>query len=195
MKYKLFFLGLLSCFLAAPCYSNAPSISKQQAFIVVQQFLSNQVLYWSPIQFPVQIERKSKSRLAKQLDALFKAQQLNREKGKKWVNANNISEHRERISLYWDYALDNNHSSGFAYGNASLKRIEQLSKAKNYAGEFYIQMRISWYVENMPAWSKRPEFHSVRLLRRSKESFSKPFIKSLYLHYKQGKWVVWQPKT
>lgn len=191
MKYRLFLL--MSLFLSTASHAG-PNISKQQAFDVVQQFLQAQNLYWSPVEFPIQIERKSKSRLAKQLDALFKAQQLNRTKGKKWVSANNISENRQRIALYWDYDLDNQHKEGLVYGQAKLKSIDVLSQAKNYSGEFYAQAHISWYVDSMPAWTKRPEFHSIRLIRRSKESFSKPFVKSLYLHHVQNKWVVWQSK-
>lgn len=191
MKYCLFLL--MSLFVSTASHAE-PNISKQQAFDVVQQFLQAQNLYWSPVEFPIQIERKSKSRLAKQLDVLFKAQQLNRTKGKKWVSANNISENRQRIALYWDYDLDNQHKEGFVYGQAKLKSIDALSQAKNYSGEFYAQAQISWYVDNMPVWTKRPEFHSIRLIRRSKESFSKPFVKSLYLHYAQNKWVVWQSK-
>lgn len=196
MKYHILlfssFCLLFSLFSHA---ATPPSLSSEQAKGVIQSFLQSQKLYWSPVEFPIQIERKSQSRLAKQLDALFKAQQLSREKGSKWVDSNNISEKRKRVALYWDYSLDTNHKSGFVYGRANLKRIMQQSEVKDYSGQYYVQVHISWYVDNMPAWTKRAEFHSIRLIRRSKESFSRPFEKALYLHYENNNWVVWQPKN
>lgn len=195
MKYRIFLIASFSLLFTLSSHADAPSLSADQARNVIQTFLQSQKLYWSPVEFPIHIERKSKSRLAKQLDALFKAQQLNREKGSKWVDSDNISEKRKRVSLYWDYSLDTEHSSGFVYGRANLKRIVQQSEVKNYSGEYYAQIHVSWYVDNMPAWTKRAEFHSIRLIRRSKESFSRPFEKALYLHYENNKWVVWQPKN
>lgn len=196
MKYHIFLFSFFSLLLSTAVYATQPSISNKQAHNVIAEFLRSQTLYWSPVEFPIQIERKSTSRLAKQLDTLFKAQKLNRVKGSKWVDATNLSEKRERLSLYWDYNLDTgSHKSGFVYGRANLKRIIELSDVKNYSNDFYVHAHVSWYVDSMPDWVKRPEFHSIRLIRRSKESFSHPFEKSLYLHYENKKWVVWQPKT
>lgn len=196
MKYHIFLFTFLNLLLTMTANAAAPTISQEQAHNAIENFLKKQPLYWSPVEFPIQIERKSKSSLAKQLDSLFKAHKLNRVKGSKWVDATNLSERRERLSLYWDYNLDvGGHKSGFVYGRANLKRIIELSEVKNYSNDFYVHAHISWYVDNMPDWVKRPEFHSIRLIRRSKESFSRPFERSLYLHYENKQWVVWNPKT
>lgn len=195
MKYRIFLFSFLGLSLSFWSHSAAPKLSSEQAHRVVQQFLQSQKLYWSPSQFPIQIERKSKSALAKQLDILFQQHYLNRTKGSKWVEANNISEKRQRIALYWDYNLDTHHESGFIYGRANLKRVIERSEVKNYSGNYYVQVHISWYVDQMPDWTQRPEFHSIRLIRRSKESFNRPFERVLYLHHRKGRWVVWKPKA
>jgi len=67
----------------------------------------------------------------------------------------------------------------------------ELSSPYQIGDYYYAEVYIQWYVDDLQEWAKDPAFRSARTLRRSLESFQKPFEKRVYLQYDGESWGFW----
>ena len=176
-----------------------PVLGPNTAEQLIDQGLQSEKLLWLPFPLPYEVERRSNSKDAQLLAALMKYKLVEREKSMVMEDIREQGEARKRLKLLWVYRYPDNKpmldQEGFYYGRAKLKKIMELSDPYPKGDAFYVRAFVQWYVDDMQRWIKDPAFRVARTLRRSGESFDKPFEKSVYLEYHDGQWRYWQPQA
>ena len=176
-----------------------PFIGTNQASQLINQALKSKDLKWLPFPMPYNIDRSSKSKEARFLSALVDHKLLMRKKQTRMVTVeeNGISKRKVSVSWIYDYPLSNgerNTDEGFYYGYGRLKNIMELSPPYLIGDFYYVEAYIQWYVEDLQEWVQDAAFDRARTLRRSRESFDKPFEKRVFLQYDGKSWAFWDGK-
>lgn len=102
---------------------------------------------------------------------------------------------KKRVVLTWDYrAINEQAPEGFYYGVRRVKEIMSLSEPQQQANDTYAEAMVAWYVDDIEDWVRDPAFRAARTLRRSQESFQKPFETRVIFKYENGRWQIWRPE-
>lgn len=174
-----------------------PALSEQQAAAVIDQALKNEPLIWLPFPLPYDVDRASRDKDALLLAALFDHDLVVREKTMDMVSVDGPNGSRRQVRVGWRYNYNEQSqqsatAEGFYYGRGRLKNILELSPPYLIDQYYYAEAYVQWYVEDLPAWVSDPVFQRARTLRRSSESFEKPFEKRVFLMHDGTSWGFWQ---
>ncbi|ASP40251.1 hypothetical protein CHH28_16900 [Bacterioplanes sanyensis] len=174
-----------------------PELSEQLAAKLIDQALRNEPLLWLPFPLPYDVDRASRSKDAQLLAALHDHDLLVREDTMEMVTVESASGTRRQVRVGWRYDYPNETAEsqtveGFYYGRGRLKNIMELSPAYLIGDYYYAEAYIQWYVEDLQDWVTDPVFLQARTLRRSQESFEKPFEKRIFLMHNGTDWGFWQ---
>lgn len=189
------FVSYLLVFLITPAMAQ-PVLGVNTAAAVIDRGLQAQPLMWLPFPLPYEIDRSSRSKDARLLEALFEHGLVAREKTMRMEELPGGSETRKKLHLLWVYdypqAQPQETAEGFYYGRGRLKHIMDLSSPYLIGRYYYAEAYVQWYVDDMQDWISDPAFRIARTLRRSAESYSKPFEKRVYLQFDGGQWALWK---
>lgn len=187
-------LLLLSGFSAAQ-----PFLGTNQASQLINQALKSKDLKWLPFPMPYAIKRSDKGKDARFLSALVDHKLLVRKKETRMVSVEENGKSKRKVMVSWvyDYPLTNGERTtdeGFYYGYGKLKNIMELSKPYLIGEYYYVEAYIQWYVEDLQEWVQDAAFDRARTLRRSRESFDKPFERRVFLQHDGESWAYWEGK-
>ncbi len=207
MKRKSSFWGrkgvcLLLCFSSLvwaemPTEVNPPSF--EDAKWLIETLMAEEPLLLKPFKFPKDVDRSD----AEQTLLLnFWHEKGLLDRGEIRFNAyKEVYGKRRRVSVAgYRYTLPEEHpgvtGDGFIYGSARIKRILKISKPSFIGHTFFCEAATEWYVVDMPEWSRDPlMLQSYRELRRSQESYEKPFERPYYFEYQEDVgWILWKKK-
>lgn len=192
MKPLIITILLLFCGVA----SAQPVLGENTATVLISRALQAEPLLWLPFPMPYEIERSSEDKDAGLLDGLFRFGLLQRDKNMKMAEVEENGRRKRKVLATWiyDYPQARREQAtpeGFYYGTGKLKNIVELSRPYQIGDFYYAEAYIQWYVDDLQEWAKDPAFRTARTLRRSLESFRKPFEKRVYLQYDGNSWGFW----
>jgi hypothetical protein len=180
-----------------PTQVDPPSID--QVSWLIESLMDEEPPVLKPFDFPKEVDRSDTQQVTL-LDVWFKKGLLTRE----LIRFNAVKEVQGRKRLIsisgYRYDLDVSQPSvstrGLVYGQAKIKRIISISAPSFITYTFFSEVYLQWYVDNIADWAQTPlMLKSYRELRRSKESFEKPFEKRFYFEYQEDVgWVLWKEK-
>lgn len=169
-----------------------PAFGPNIAASILQQGFAGERLFWTPMRLPLQVERSSTSRDAVTLAALFRHKMVTRDKK---MHMEDMGGSKKRVVLTWDYhAINDQNPAGFYYGIRRVKEIMSLSEPQQQANDIYAEATVAWYVDDIEDWVRDPAFRAARTLRRSQESFQKPFETRVIFKHENGRWQIWRPE-
>ncbi|MCD8522046.1 MAG: hypothetical protein LRY66_06695 [Saccharospirillaceae bacterium] len=173
-----------------------PVIGNNTAAALVSRALEAEPLLWLPFPMPYEIERNRQDKDAGLLDGLFRFGLLRRDSEMKMTDVEENGRRKRKVVAVWiyDYPLahrEQGTQEGFYYGTGKLKNILEVSSPYRIGEYYYAEVYIQWYVDDLQEWVKDPAFRSARTLRRSLESFRKPFEKRVYLQHDGQSWGFW----
>ena len=192
MKPLIITILLLCC----GTVSAQPVLGENTAAELVSRALQAEPLLWLPFPMPYEIERSSKDKDAGLLDGLFRYGLLQRDKQMRVAEVEEDGRRKRKVLATWiyDYPLEHREQGtqeGFYYGTGKLKKLVELSSPYKIGDYYYAEAYIQWYVDDLQLWAKDPAFRTARTLRRSLESFQKPFEKRVYLQHDGDSWGFW----
>ena len=169
-----------------------PAFGPNMAASVLQEGFADERLYWTPMRLPMQVERASTNRDATTLAALFRYEKVARDE-KMYMEDTGLG--KKRVVLTWNYHVPNGEEpEGFYYGIRRVKEIMSLSEPQQQGRDVYAEAMVAWYVDEIEDWVRDPAFRAARTLRRSQESFQKPFETRVIFKHENGRWQVWRPE-
>ncbi|WP_320820520.1 hypothetical protein [Thalassolituus sp.] len=185
---------ILTILLLFSCFGlTQPAFGPNMAASVLQQGFAGERLFWTPMRLPMQVERASTSRDAVTLAALLRHQMVARDE---MMHMEDMGAGKKRVVLTWDYrALNDEDPEGFYYGIRRVKEIMSLSEPQQQGGDTYAEAVVAWYVDDIESWVRDPAFRAARTLRRSQESFQKPFETRVIFKHENGRWKIWRPEN
>lgn len=172
-----------------------PILSMADAQRIIDHALQQQPQLWLPFEIPYRVERADRSTEAQFLEALFDHGLLRRDTDMRMRTITVNGRERRQVVAEWvyDYPESSPHSgSGFYYGRARLKQIVDLSAPYLVGQYYYVEAFIQWYVDDQQGWIDDPLFEAARTLRRTRESFTKPFERRVFLMHDGVSWSFWQ---
>lgn len=185
------FLLLMSGYLLAQ-----PTLSATDAQRIIDHALQQQPQFWLPFEIPIRVERADRGTEAQFLEALFDHGLLHREGEMRMRTLLVNGRERRQVVAEWAYnypeSLERPSGMGFYYGRARLKHLVDLSTPYLVGQYHYIEAYIQWYVDDQQAWINDPLFEAARTLRRTRESFAKPFERRVFLMHDGASWSYWQ---
>lgn len=175
-----------------------PALGSSEAATLIEKGLQAEPLIWLPFPLPYEVEQSDRGKDALLLDALFRHALVEREKVMRMDDAAD-GINRRKVKLLWSYNYplerrEQGTPEGFYYGRGKLRRIVELSAPYLIGEYYYAEAYIEWYVDDMQAWIEDPAFRTARTLRRSVESYQKPFETRVYLQHDGKKWALWKGK-
>lgn len=186
---------IVTFFLLMSGYSLAqPTLSAAEAQRIIDHALQQQPQLWLPFDIPYRVDRADRSTEAQFLEALFDHGLLQRDAEMRMRTLTVNGRERRQVVAEWvyDYPAAAPHSgTGFYYGRARLKRIVDLSVPYLVGQYYYVEAFIQWYVDDQQAWIDDPLFEAARTLRRTRESFAKPFERRVFLMHDGVSWSFW----
>jgi len=184
---------LLQLFLLLiPHFSLAgPLISPDLAHDVLEREYIGQKLYWTPMRLPLTVKQGDTSRDGQTLDALFRAGAVLRER---LISTEDVGNGRRRVVMNWTYNWADLDQEGVYYGTRQVLDIQSVSPAVQQGERWFAQVRLRWYVDDLPDWLSDPTLRKARTIRRSMESHHRPFETSLTLEHREGRWQIWVPE-
>lgn len=189
-------ISILLLLHAAFASAAQPVLGENTAAAVIDRGLQAEPLMWLPFPLPYEIEQSSSSKDAKLLSALFDHGLVTREKQMRMEDMPDSAQTRKKLLLLWRYdypqAQNAETPEGFYYGHGRLKHIVELSSPYLIGSYYYAEAYIQWYVDDMQDWITDPAFRIARTLRRSAESYSRPFEKRVYLQFDGNHWALWK---
>ncbi|MEN9465616.1 MAG: hypothetical protein RL217_1797 [Pseudomonadota bacterium] len=194
MKKSYVLAWVLGCFIFSQTQAlPSPSISEAKA--LAAQSLG-QPLYWSPFRMPYEVAQNSQATDAKFLQTLYKNNMVAREPIEEKVSREVNGVERTQLELRWRYNYRTPPKSfeeeGFYYGDGQVLSVK-IHPSVETSRQLLAQLDVRWGVKNIQSWVKDPVFKQARTLRRSLESQTAPFEKTLYVQYQKGAWGLWQP--
>ncbi|KZZ44221.1 MAG: hypothetical protein MK185_06970 [Saccharospirillaceae bacterium] len=176
-----------------------PFIGTNHASQLIDDALKSKDLKWLPFPMPYSIVRADKGKDARFLSALSDHKLLMRKKETRMATVEENGKRKRKVLVSWiyDYPASDGESltdEGFYYGYGRLKNILELSKPYLIGDYYYVEAYIQWYVDDMQEWIKDSAFDDARTLRRSRESFLRPFEKRVFLQYDGNSWAFWEGK-
>ena len=178
-----------------------PFIGSNHAAKIIDEALKRKDLKWLPFPMPYEVERSAQSKDARFLAALVDHDLLVRKKETKMVTVEVNGAKRRKVQVGWVYdypgaqaGAASQTDEGFYYGYGRLKNIMELSRPYLIGDYYYVEAYIQWYVDDLQHWVQDAAFDGARTLRRSRESFAKPFEKRVYLQYDGDSWAFWDGK-
>ncbi|MFC3680883.1 hypothetical protein [Bacterioplanoides pacificum] len=192
---KPLFIAFLLLFPACG-WADQPFLGENYAAKLIDQALQQKDLKWLPFPMPYRIDRAANSKEARFLSALADHRLLVREKETRMVTVEVNGAKRRKVQVGWLYNYPGADSSditdeGFYYGFGRLKNIMEISKPYQIGEYYYVEAYVQWYVDDLQSWVQDAAFDGARTLRRSRESFSKPFERRVYLQYDGHSWAFW----
>ncbi|WP_430461926.1 hypothetical protein ACQUQU_03800 [Thalassolituus sp. LLYu03] len=190
---------LLMAFLLVfmPAKAAQPALGKNEAATLIDQGLAAEPLIWLPFPLPYTVDQTDKNKDGLLLDALFRHGLIEREKDMRMVEVTEAGFTRRKVQLRWVYNYSQERREqgtpeGFYYGKGKLKKVVELSAPYLIGDYYYAEAYVQWYVTDIQDWIADPAFRSARTLRRTLESYEKPFEKRLYLQFDGGSWALWK---
>ena len=176
-----------------------PFLGTNQASQLINQALKSKDLKWLPFPMPYAVKRSDKGKDARFLSALVDHKLLVRKKETRMATVDENGQRKRKVMVSWiyDYPLTNGERTtdeGFYYGYGKLKNIMELSKPYLIGDYYYVEAYIQWYVEDLQEWVQDAAFDRARTLRRSRESFDKPFERRVFLQHDGESWAYWEGK-
>lgn len=171
------------------CSWAIPYISPEVAQEVLTRDYAGQSLYWKPTELPLTVELNENHSVANQLAGLFDQGLIQRERV---LTSKAIGDNRKRIVLQWHYQWPDPDQEGIKYGVRRLHSLLALTEPIQQEGIWYAEVRVRWWVDDMPSWTGKKAFKKIRIMRRSLESRNKPFETTLILVLKDNRWRLWQ---
>lgn len=191
-------LILMLLLLSPVCWSQ-PFLGLNQAKGIIEQALKRKDLKWLPFPMPYSVQRSDKGKDARFLSALVDHKLLVRRKETRMVSVEENGKRKRKVMVSWVYDYPGSDGKtatdeGFYYGFGRLKNIMELSSPYLIGDYYYVEAYIQWYVDDMQPWIQDSAFDGARTLRRSRESFKKPFEKRVFLQYNGDSWAFWEGK-
>lgn len=179
--------------------SAQPFLGENQATKLIDEALKRKDLKWLPFPMPYDVERSSQGKDARFLSALVDHGLLVRKKETKMVTVEENGATRRKVQVGWIYDYPGaegevNTDEGFYYGYGRLKTVMEISTPYQIGQFFYVEAYIQWYVDDQQEWIHDAAFDGARTLRRSRESYEKPFEKRVYLQHDGDSWAYWDGK-
>lgn len=168
-----------------------PYISPEVAQEVLTRDYAGQSLYWKPAELPLTVDLNDSNSVANQLAGLFDKGLIERERV---LTTKDLGKGRKKIVLQWRYQWPSSDQEGIPYGIRRLHSLLALTEPIQQDGIWYVEVRMRWWVDNMPSWTSTEAFRKARLMRRSRESQDKPFETTLILLLKENRWRLWKPE-
>lgn len=194
MKKSYVLVWLMGCFIFNQSQA-LPSPSMSEAKALAAQSLERP-LYWSPFRMPYEVAQSSQDTDAVFLQTLYKNNGVAREPIEEKVSREVNGVERTQLELRWRYHYKTPPKSfeeeGFYYGDGQVLSVKIYPSVET-SRRLVAQLDVKWGVKNIPSWVKEPVFKQARTLRRSLESQTAPFEKTLYVQYQNGSWILWQP--
>lgn len=173
---------------------NKPSTAEIQS-IFAQEF-EQQLLFFLPFDFPIEIER-THATMAKALLPWVELGLINKKNTRFLAEKQMYGELREVSVGGYLYSLNQENpyvsEQGFFYGRPKLKSVLDVQQPTHINANYVTEVYLTWYVLDIPDWVQQVDLRhrKMRLLRRALESESKPFEERLYFKYQDGKWQLW----
>lgn len=173
-----------------------PILEQGIALSVANETLSGKALYWKPYSLPLTLQAADYSPQSEQLARLFEYGLVRRSSEMATVA---LSPTRQKVTLLWQYdwlasgnSSDNDESAnGVTYGKRFIKDVV-IHDIKQIDGEWIVSAQLHWFVSDLELWVDDPTFSNIRLFKRSKESFFKPFLADIFFVFRKGKWQIWR---
>ena len=196
---------LILWLLSALAQAQQPFLNERTAFELIDTALQQEPLLWMPFPLPYEIDRASQDKDARLLEALFDHDLVQREKVTRMVEVTENGVARRKVRVGWRYVYpasreiapehrtvtEGQTQQGFYYGRRQLKAIMELTSGYRLGEYYYAEAYIQWFVADLQDWVDDLAFDRARTLRRSKESFDKPFEKRVYLMHDGDSWGFW----
>jgi len=190
-------LLLLSWEILADIYLLPTQPTNKQIQRVFEQELGQNLLFHRPVDLPIEVERTHKDMIVT-MTPWVKLGFVNQEDTRFMAEKIMYGEPREVSVGGFKYTYDQDNplvsEKGIYYGRPKLKEVFSVSQVSEIGGEFFCEVYISWYADDIQSWIDKVNLRSRenRLLRRAKESFEKPFEKRLQMIQINGEWHLWQ---
>lgn len=174
-----------------------PFIGANHANQLINRALKSKDLKWLPFPMPYVIARADKGKDARFLAALADHKLLVRKKETRMATVEENGKRKRKVLVSWiyDYPMSQGERTteeGFYYGYGRLKNILELSSPYLIGEYYYVEAYIQWYVDDMQEWIHDSAFDGARTLRRSRESFRRPFEKRVFLQHNGDSWAFWE---
>lgn len=184
-------LQLFLLFLSIQTFA-LPYISPEVAQEVLTRDYAGQTLYWMPTDLPMTLDVNDNSSTANHLVELFDQGLVERDRV---LTTKDLGNGRKKVVLRWRYFWPDAEQQGVPYGVRRFHSIMALTEPIQQDGIWYVEVRMRWWVDNMPEWASAAEFRQARVIRRSRESYEKPFEATLILELQDNRWQLWQPES
>ena len=169
--------------------AETPLLIRAEAQQVLSEEYEGQPLYWKPQRLPAMVPQSAVGADAQLLRQLADLDVIEREAS---MEMRSLGEGRSRIELNWIYRWPDSEQEGVYFGTRRLAEIREVGPVVNQGEGWFANVKVSWYVVDMPLWTEHPQLENIRLFRRSRESEEKPFEAGLALVHRQGGWHLWQ---
>ncbi|WP_300425590.1 hypothetical protein [uncultured Thalassolituus sp.] len=169
----------------------APLLTPNLAHEALQREYIGQRLYWTPFRLPLTVRQGEESREGQTLDSLYSAGLVTRERE---ITTEEIGTGRRRVVMNWTYEWADKAHEGAYYGMRQVLEVDSVSDVVQQGERWFAEVRLRWYVSDLPSWLSDPVLRQARTLRRSMESKQRPFEAALTLEYRNQRWEIWVPE-
>lgn len=173
-----------------PVRAESPPLSRAEAEQVLAEEYEGQPLYWTPQRLPAMVPQSALGDDARLLKQLADLDVIQRESS---MEMRSVGEGRSRIELNWIYRWPDPTREGVYFGTRHLAAVREVGPVVNQGDGWFANVKVAWYVADMPLWTEHPDVENIRLFRRSRESEEKPFEAGLALVHRQDGWHLWVP--
>ncbi|GAA6134997.1 hypothetical protein NBRC116188_17870 [Oceaniserpentilla sp. 4NH20-0058] len=170
--------------------------SNNQIQQVFDRELAQNLLFHKPFDLPIEVERTHKA-MIKSLTPWVQLGFVSQEKTRFMADKIMYGEPRE-VSVggfKFSYNQENPLVSdqGIFYGRPKMHKIFEVSQVVDISGEYFCEVYLSWHAVDLPKWLDKVNLkkRENRMLRRARESQSRPFEKRVQLINKDGEWHLW----
>ena len=173
-----------------PASAQSPQLSRADAEQVLTREYQNQAVYWQPQKLPALVPQSAVGEDARLLRQLAELSVIEREAS---MGRRSLGEGRGRIELNWIYRWPDPQHEGIYVGSRRIASVGDVGPVVNQGDGWFANVKVQWYVVDMPLWTEHPDLVGIRLLRRSRESSEKPFEVGLALVHEDDGWHLWAP--
>lgn len=167
-----------------------PVLNRADVEQVLAQEYAGQPLYWTPQRLPAMVPQSAVGAESQLLKQLAELGVIEREAS---MEMRSLGEGSSRIELNWIYRWPDPDQDGVYFGTRQLAAVRDIGPVVNQGDGWFANVKVAWYVLDMPLWTEHPEVKTIRLFRRSRESEHKPFEAGLALVHRQDGWQLWVP--
>ena len=171
-----------------------PLLNDSMLVNVIGQEFDAVPLYWQPVDLPLTLHSRQDDRAARLLNQLYRVGAIERERN---IRFSKSVAGKKSVDIYWTYRWLDEDSPGILYGKRRFQNILSTSplyqeRVTQTETGWFVLLNVAWYVTDMPNWVHDAELSKTRIIRRSLESYDKPFESGLVFYFSNDQWRLWE---